>query len=129
MPSGFHNHLLVIDLTLRQTETREPGETFFRTAFGGWAWSHTCSSSSAPAASPHFTRLPVRVRPPRRTLEPLHRVAVCARSPVTGSFGEDASRDFGAPNCSVPAGTVCSLRGGRRHPSIGRPERPQLVSK
>ena len=92
MPNGFHNRLLVVDLTSRHTEIREPGETFFRTVFGGWGLiANTLLESGAERVDPFDPGNPLVFAPGVTTGAPVPgsgRHAVGARSPLTGGFGE-----------------------------------------
>ena len=92
MSYGFHNKILRVDLSTRETTVEQPGERFFRTYFGGWALiAHYLLKEVGPGTDPLGPDNLLIFAPGVMTGAPLGgsgRNAVGARSPLTGAFGE-----------------------------------------
>ena len=92
MAAGYHDRILDVDLTKGTTSIREPGETYFRSHYGGWGMiAHELLNSGAAKLEPFDPGNPLIFAAGVLTGAPLPgtgRHAVGAKSPLTGSFGE-----------------------------------------
>ncbi len=91
MPYGYHNKILRVNLSTRETSVEEPGERFFRTYFGGWGLIAFYLLRDMPRGSDPLGADNLLVFAPGVvTGAPAGgsgRSAVGARSPLTGGFG------------------------------------------
>jgi len=92
MSCGFHNKILRVDLSTRQISVEEPGEVFFRTYFGGWGIiAHYLLKEVEPGTDPLGPENALVFATGVVTGAPVGgsgRIAVGAKSPLTGGFGE-----------------------------------------
>ncbi len=92
MANGFHNKILRVDLSTREISIDEPGESFFRTYFGGWGLiAYYLLAELEPAVDPLGPENLLIFAPGVVTGAPAGgsgRSAVGAKSPLTGGFGE-----------------------------------------
>lgn len=92
MPYGYQGKILRVDLTTGEVTVEEPGESFFRTYFGGWGLiAHYLLKELEPGSDPLgpdslliFATGVVTGAPTGGS----GRSAVGAKSPLTGGFGE-----------------------------------------
>jgi aldehyde:ferredoxin oxidoreductase len=92
MPYGLHDKILRVDLTTGELSVDEPGETFFRTYFGGWGLiAHYLLKELPSGIDPLSADNLLIFAPGVVTGAPVGgsgRHAVGGKSPLTGGFGE-----------------------------------------
>ena len=101
MSYGYHNRVLRVNLSTRETTVEEPGEAFFRTYLGGWGMiAYYLLKEMAPGVDPLGPDNLLVFAPGVVTGAPAGgtgRHAVGAKSPRTGAFaGSEAGGFWGA---------------------------------
>ena len=101
MPCGYHNKVLRVNLSTRETTVEQPGEAFFRTYLGGWGMiAYYLLKEMAPGVDALGPANLLVFAPGVVTGAPVGgtgRHAVGAKSPLTGAFaGSEAGGFWGA---------------------------------
>ena len=98
MAFGYYNKILRVDLTTRKCTIEAPGDTFFRTYFGGWGViAHYLLKELCPNVDPLAPENLLIFAPGVVTGAPVAgsgRHAIGAQSPLTGGFGAAEAGGF-----------------------------------
>jgi aldehyde:ferredoxin oxidoreductase len=119
MPAGFPGKVLRVNLTTGETWIDEPPESFFRQYFGGAIGAYYLWTETKPGFDPLGPENVLSFVPgflAHLPLAALNRVAIAAKSPLTGGMADAQAGGFWGPECKQAGFDAVIVQGRAEHP-------------